>query len=48
MSFDREEAFAKIGKRVQLRDYEEESFRTKRRTSGHHSRKLFLPGLQVR
>ena len=28
MSFDREEAFAKIGKRVQLRDYEEENFRT--------------------
>jgi hypothetical protein len=28
MSSYREEAFAKIGKRVQLRDYEEENFRT--------------------
>jgi hypothetical protein len=28
MSFDRDEAFAKIGKRVQLQDYEAESFRT--------------------
>ena len=28
MSVDRDEAFAKIGKRVQLRDYEEENFRT--------------------
>jgi hypothetical protein len=28
MLFDRDEAFAKIGKRVQLRDYEEENFRT--------------------
>jgi hypothetical protein len=28
MSFERDEAFAKIGKRVQLHDYEEENFRT--------------------
>ena len=28
MSFDRDEAFAKIGKQVQLHDYEEENFRT--------------------
>jgi hypothetical protein len=28
MAFDRDEAFAKIGKRVQLHDYEEENFRT--------------------
>jgi len=28
MSFDRDEAFAKIGKRVQLHDYEAENFRT--------------------
>jgi len=28
MSCDREEALAKIGTRLQLRDYEEDSFRT--------------------
>jgi hypothetical protein len=28
MSFDRDEALAKIGKRVQLHDYEEDNFRT--------------------
>ena len=28
MAFDRDEALAKIGKRVQLHDYEEEHFRT--------------------
>ena len=28
MSFDRYEALAKVGKRVQLHDYEEDSFRT--------------------
>jgi hypothetical protein len=28
MSFDRAEALAKMGKRVQLHDYEEENFRT--------------------
>ena len=28
MSFDRDEAFAKVGKRLQLRDYEEDNFRT--------------------
>ena len=28
MSFETNEAFANIGKRVQLRDYEEENFRT--------------------
>ena len=28
MSFDRDEALAKNGKRVQLHDYEEENFRT--------------------
>ena len=28
MSFYRDDAFAKIGKRVQLHDYEEEDFRT--------------------
>jgi hypothetical protein len=28
MSFDQDEAFAKIGTRVQLRDYEAENFRT--------------------
>jgi len=28
MAFDRDEAFAKIGKRVQLHDYEADNFRT--------------------
>ncbi len=28
MSFDRDEAFAKVGKRLQLHDYEEDNFRT--------------------
>ncbi len=28
MSFDRDEAFAKIGKRVQLHDFEDDSIRT--------------------
>ena len=28
MSFERDEAFAKIGTRVQIHDYEEENFRT--------------------
>jgi hypothetical protein len=33
MSFDQDEAFAKIGKRVQLHDYEAENFRTSFKTA---------------
>jgi hypothetical protein len=33
MSFDQEEVFAKIGKRVQLHDYEAENFRTSFKTA---------------